>query len=102
MFFRDRYWRGCLTYRRTNLGLISWIVFGALAGWAASLLVGTNDRHGCLTNIIIGVIGSFLGGFLYSQVTGRQMVFDWSVPSFAVAVIGSLVLLLIVGIFRRT
>ena len=83
------------------MGFLSWIIFGALAGWAASLLAGTNDRHGCITNIIIGVIGAFLGGFLYSQVTGRQLYFDWNVPSFAVAVIGSLVLLLIVGLIRR-
>ena len=83
------------------MGFFSWIIFGALAGWAASLLMGRNDRHGCLTNIIIGVIGAFIGGFFYNQVTGHQMDFDWSVPSFAVAVFGSLVLLLIVGLFRR-
>jgi uncharacterized membrane protein YeaQ/YmgE (transglycosylase-associated protein family) len=55
----------------SGLGIISWIIFGALAGWVASLIAGTNREQGWLENIIVGIIGAFLGGFLFSSLTGR-------------------------------
>ena len=45
----------------SNLSWISWIIFGALAGWVASILTGRNSRQGCIGNIIVGIIGAFLG-----------------------------------------
>jgi len=83
------------------MGLLSWIVFGAVAGWVASLLTGTNERQGCLTNIIVGVVGAFLGGFLVNLVTGTGVQFGWSIRSFVVAVIGAVLLLVITGARRR-
>lgn len=83
------------------MGLIGWIIFGALAGWIASIIAGTNDRQGCLGNIVIGVVGAFLGGFLVEILTGRGVSFDFNFRSFAVAVIGSLILLAITGAMRR-
>jgi hypothetical protein len=46
----------------SNLGWLSWIIFGALAGWVASLITGNRSQTGCLTNIIVGIVGAFLGG----------------------------------------
>jgi uncharacterized membrane protein YeaQ/YmgE (transglycosylase-associated protein family) len=83
------------------MGLISWIIFGALAGWVASILVGTNARQGCLMNIIVGVLGAFLGGLLVEILTGRTISFDWNWRSFAVAVLGAVLLLAITGWGRR-
>ncbi len=83
------------------MGLIGWIIFGALAGWIASIIAGTNDRQGCLGNIVIGVVGAFLGGFLVEILTGQGINFDFNFRSFAVAVIGSLILLAITGAMRR-
>jgi uncharacterized membrane protein YeaQ/YmgE (transglycosylase-associated protein family) len=83
------------------MGFFSWIIFGALAGWVASLLARTNDRQGCLTNILVGIVGAFIGGFLFSLLTGDDIDFGWNLGSFAVAVIGSLILLGILRAVRR-
>jgi uncharacterized membrane protein YeaQ/YmgE (transglycosylase-associated protein family) len=83
------------------MGLISWVIFGALAGWVASMLAGTNKRQGCITNVLIGVVGAFLGGLLVEVVTGQNFSFTWSWRSFAVAVIGSVLLLAITGWGQR-
>jgi uncharacterized membrane protein YeaQ/YmgE (transglycosylase-associated protein family) len=85
----------------SGLGIISWILFGALAGWVASLIAGTNREQGWLGNIIVGIIGAFLGGFLFSPLTGRGTYFDWNVGSFVVAVIGAVVSLFILRLVRR-
>jgi uncharacterized membrane protein YeaQ/YmgE (transglycosylase-associated protein family) len=82
------------------MGLLSWIVFGALAGWVASLLTGTNRRQGCLMDIVIGVIGALVGGFLVNLLGGDVSI-GWNPISFIVAVGGAILLLLITGAARR-
>ncbi len=94
-------YRQTIEERAEGMGLLSWILFGALAGWVSSLVMGTNDRQGCLTNIVVGVVGAFLGGFLIRLLTGTPVIFGWSWQSFGVAVIGSVVLLAITGASRR-
>jgi uncharacterized membrane protein YeaQ/YmgE (transglycosylase-associated protein family) len=83
------------------MGLISWIIFGALAGWVASMVMGTNARQGCLTNIVIGVVGAFIGGLLVELVTGSGVNFGWDWRSFGVAVLGAVILLAVTGWGRR-
>jgi uncharacterized membrane protein YeaQ/YmgE (transglycosylase-associated protein family) len=83
------------------MGLIAWLIFGGLAGWIASMIAGTNARQGCLLNIIVGVIGAFIGGFLYTLLTGRPFTFEFDINSFVVAVIGAVILLFIITGFRR-
>lgn len=77
------------------MGLLGWIVFGALAGWAANVIIGGRDRQGqgCLANIVVGVVGAVLGGLLYRIVTDREISFEFDLPSFGIAVIGAVVLL---------
>jgi uncharacterized membrane protein YeaQ/YmgE (transglycosylase-associated protein family) len=82
------------------MGILSWIIFGALAGWVASMIAGTNERQGCLLNIIVGIIGAFVGGFLMQLLTGRQFDMAFNLSSFIVAVLGAVVLLFIVGAIR--
>lgn len=82
------------------MGLLSWIIFGALAGWVASIIMGINRQQGCLGNIIVGVVGALIGGFLM-QLIGRESVMTFSIRSFLVAVVGAVILLALVRAVRR-
>ena len=52
------------------MGIIAWVIFGAIAGWVASKITGRDDQMGCLMNIVVGVIGAFIGGAIVSLFTG--------------------------------
>lgn len=78
------------------MGCISWIVFGALAGWLASVLTGNSGRNGCLTNILIGIVGAGVGGAVFSFFDSTGVTgFNWW--SFLVAVVGAV---LVLGLFN--
>jgi uncharacterized membrane protein YeaQ/YmgE (transglycosylase-associated protein family) len=80
----------------SSFGIISWIVFGALAGWVASMIAGDNARQGWLGNIIVGIIGAFIGGLIFGLLFGGgQFTLEWSIGSFIAAVIGAVILLFI-------
>ena len=49
------------------MGIILWIIFGALVGWLASLVMGTDAKQGALGNILLGILGAFLGGLLMNM-----------------------------------
>jgi uncharacterized membrane protein YeaQ/YmgE (transglycosylase-associated protein family) len=85
----------------SSLGCISWIIFGALAGWIASMITGRNQRQGCIMNIIVGVIGAFIGGLFYGLLTGKTLNVGWSLTAMIVSILGAVVLLLIVNLFTR-
>lgn len=74
------------------MGLISWVIFGALAGWLASKVMGDPAGRGCLTNIVVGVAGAVLGGAIITVISGHDWVTKFNLPSLAVAVFGSIVL----------
>ena len=82
------------------MGPISWIIFGGLAGWVASMLAGTNERQGCIANIVVGIAGAFIGGLLFGLV-GGDVDWGWNIGSFVVAVIGALVLLFGLNMLRE-
>ena len=79
------------------MGIISWIIFGAIAGWLASIIVGRNDQQGCLMNIVVGVVGAAIGGWAMSLI-GGEGVTGFNLASFVVAVVGAVLLLVIVNI----
>jgi len=84
--------------------LIGTIIAGALIGWVASILVKTNDQMGCLWNVLIGVVGGFLGHWIAGRFFHFHAGSAFSLSGFAVGVGGAVVLLLIlqtVGIFSR-
>jgi uncharacterized membrane protein YeaQ/YmgE (transglycosylase-associated protein family) len=80
----------------SSFGIISWIVFGALAGWVASMIAGDNARQGWLGNIIVGIIGAFIGGLIFGLLFGGgRFDLGWNIGSFVAAVIGAVILLFI-------
>ncbi len=81
------------------MNIILWILFGALAGWIASIIVGKNARMGALANIIVGIIGAGLGGWIASLL-GLSGVDGFNLWSLIVAVAGAAVLLLIINLVR--
>lgn len=82
------------------MGIIIWIIFGALVGWVASIIMKTNAEQGALLNIIVGVIGASIGGWLMS-VIGKSGVGGFNVYSFLVALLGACVLIAVVKAIRR-
>jgi uncharacterized membrane protein YeaQ/YmgE (transglycosylase-associated protein family) len=82
------------------MGIISWIIFGALVGWIASMFMGTNASQGLLLNIIVGIIGAFLGGYVMSLL-GYGSVDGFNLYSFLVALVGAAALIGIVKMIRR-
>ncbi|MCE5257941.1 MAG: GlsB/YeaQ/YmgE family stress response membrane protein [Chloroflexi bacterium] len=83
------------------MGIFSWILFGALAGWVASLITGRNARMGCLLNILVGVAGALVGGFLMGLISGSKFTMDWNWSSFLVAIIGAVLFLAVTGIANK-
>jgi uncharacterized membrane protein YeaQ/YmgE (transglycosylase-associated protein family) len=82
------------------MNIIAWILFGALAGWIASMIMNTNKEQGALGNIIVGIVGAFIGGFLVRMLTGSD-VEGFNLASLVVAIIGAVILLAIVKAVRR-
>ena len=77
-----------------GMGIIGWIVLGGLAGWVASMFVGTNKQQGLLGNIIAGIIGGVVGGWVFSLLGGSGVT-GFNIWSFVVAVVGAVIVLLI-------
>ena len=83
------------------MGIISWIVLGGIAGWLASIIMKRNDQMGCITNIIAGIVGAAVGGWVFS-LFGGQGVTGFNLPSLLVAFVGAVIVLAVVNlIFRR-
>ena len=79
------------------MGLIAWILFGGLAGWMAGVIAGT--KHGCCLNIVVGVLGASIGGFIMQSMLDNGFSIRFNLPSFAVAVMGAVLLLAVARLF---
>ncbi|MEE9188764.1 MAG: GlsB/YeaQ/YmgE family stress response membrane protein [Anaerolineales bacterium] len=83
------------------MSLLGWIVLGGIAGWLASIITGRNDRMGCISNILAGIVGAIVGGWLFSFLGGTGVT-GFNLVSLLVAVVGAVVVLAIVNlIFGR-
>jgi uncharacterized membrane protein YeaQ/YmgE (transglycosylase-associated protein family) len=82
------------------MSIILWIVFGALVGWIASMIMGTNARQGALLNIIVGIVGAVLGGWIMT-LAGQGGVSGFNLYSFVVSLIGACVLIALVKMVRH-
>ena len=78
-----------------------WLIFGALAGWIASKIMGKDESMGAVANIATGIVGSFIGGFIASNVFHMGKVSGFNLYSLIIAVIGSVILLWIVNAVKN-
>ena len=80
------------------LSIIAWLIVGGLIGWVASMIMRTNAQQGILLNIIVGIIGAFIAGFV---VSGGSINDNINLTSVLVSLVGAVVLLGIVNLVRR-
>lgn len=85
------------------MSFILWLIVGGLLGWVASMIMGTNDKQGIFLNIVVGIVGAFIGGLLLAPLfgTGTINAGDFSIGSLLVSLVGAVILLAIVNFFRK-
>lgn len=84
------------------MGIIVWLIMGGLVGWLASLIMGTSAQQGIILNVVVGIVGAMIGGFLIGPLIGAGSINDGiTIMSFVVSLIGAVILLAIVSLFTR-
>ena len=85
------------------INLILILIVGGLIGWIASIVMRTNAQQGVLLNVVVGIVGALLAGFLLSPLfgTGNILQGNFSLAALLVSLLGSVILLAIVNLFRR-
>ncbi len=81
------------------MSIIGWIIIGGLAGWLGSMITKNNEEMGAFKNIIVGIIGSFIGGLAFNMIGGYGIT-GFNIWSLFVAVIGSVILLSLINLFK--
>jgi uncharacterized membrane protein YeaQ/YmgE (transglycosylase-associated protein family) len=81
--------------------ILAWVVIGGVAGWLASLVMKTNSRQGMLMDIVVGIVGAFIGGFILSNLGLASDVGDFSILSLVTAFFGAVVLIGLLKLIRR-
>jgi uncharacterized membrane protein YeaQ/YmgE (transglycosylase-associated protein family) len=81
------------------MGIIVWLIVGGIVGWLASIVMRTDAQQGILLNIVVGIVGAFLGGLIF----GRGNINDspLTLGTFLVSLLGAIILLAIVNLVRR-
>jgi uncharacterized membrane protein YeaQ/YmgE (transglycosylase-associated protein family) len=85
------------------MNLIIWLIIGGIVGWLASLLMRTDGQQGIVLNVVVGVVGAFLAGWFISPLVGVGTINqnNFSLASVLVSLVGAVILLAIVNLFRR-
>jgi len=85
------------------MNLIIWIVVGGVIGWLASIIMRTNAQQGLLLNIVVGIVGSLLGGWLLTPLLGSSTINqgNFSLGGLGVSLLGAVLLLAIIRLVRR-
>jgi uncharacterized membrane protein YeaQ/YmgE (transglycosylase-associated protein family) len=85
------------------MSFIIWLIVGGIIGWLASMIMKTDAQQGLILNIVVGIVGSFLGGWFIAPLLGTGTVNsgDFSVMGLVASLIGAIILLAIVNLFRR-
>lgn len=78
------------------VGFMVWLIIGGIIGWLASLTMKTDAQQGVLLNIVVGIVGSFLGGWLIAPLIGGS-----GIMGYVSAFLGAILLLAIVNLFQR-
>ena len=85
------------------MGIIVWLIMGGVVGWIASMIMGTNARQGMLLNVVVGIVGALIGGWLIGPMVGAGSINDGiTIMSVIVSLIGAVILLAILSLFRRS
>jgi len=82
------------------INIIAWILFGALVGWVASMIVGSDDQQGGLMNVVVGIAGAVIGGFVSRNIAGKD-ISGFNGTSFLIALLGAVALLLLLRLVKR-
>lgn len=82
------------------MGYIAWLILGAISGWIASKIMGKDSEMGAFANIIVGIVGAFIGGFLFDLI-GVSGVTGFNIWSVIVAIIGACILLFIANKIKK-
>ncbi|HEY5799177.1 MAG TPA: GlsB/YeaQ/YmgE family stress response membrane protein [Burkholderiaceae bacterium] len=85
------------------MNFLIWIVVGGILGWLASIVMKTDAQQGTILNIVVGIVGALLGGWLLAPLFGTGTINqnDFSISSLLVSFLGAVILLAIVNLFRR-
>ena len=85
------------------MNLIIWLVLGGIVGWLASILMKTDAQQGLLLNVVVGIVGAMVGGWLISPLVGVATINqdNFSLPGLLVSFVGAVLLLAVVNLFRR-
>ncbi|HEY0683737.1 MAG TPA: GlsB/YeaQ/YmgE family stress response membrane protein [Steroidobacter sp.] len=84
------------------MGILVWLIVGGVVGWLASIIMRTDAQQGILLNVIVGIVGALLAGFIVSPMIGVGTINEGiSVATFLVSLLGAVILLAIVNLFRR-
>jgi uncharacterized membrane protein YeaQ/YmgE (transglycosylase-associated protein family) len=85
------------------MNFILWLIIGGILGWVASLIMHTNAQQGIFLNIVVGIIGAMVAGLLLTPLLGIGTInqHNLSLPALLVSLLGSIILLAIVNLFRR-
>jgi uncharacterized membrane protein YeaQ/YmgE (transglycosylase-associated protein family) len=85
------------------MNFIIWLIVGGVIGWIASMIMKTDAEQGIGLNIVVGVVGALLGGWLISPLVGAGTLNqgDFSLGGLIVSLIGAIILLAVVNLFRR-
>lgn len=83
------------------MGIIMWLIFGALAGWIASLIMHTDAQQGAIGNIVVGIAGALIGGFI-AQRLGGSPINKFNLTNLLVAIAGSVLLLFVVRLLTNS
>ncbi len=85
------------------MNILIWLIVGGLIGWLASLVMRTDAQQGIVLNVVVGIIGALVGGWLLSPLVGAGTINqnDFSLAGLGVSFLGAVILLAIVNLFRR-
>jgi uncharacterized membrane protein YeaQ/YmgE (transglycosylase-associated protein family) len=85
------------------LNFVSWLIVGGIIGWLASTIMRTDAEQGTLLNVIVGVVGAFLAGLVLTPLLGIGTINEgsFSLPALIVSLLGAVVLLAVVNLFRQ-
>jgi uncharacterized membrane protein YeaQ/YmgE (transglycosylase-associated protein family) len=85
------------------MNFIIWLVVGGVIGWIASLIMKTDGQQGIVLNVVVGIVGAMIGGWLLSPMVGAGTLNqgDFSLPGLFVSLVGAIILLFVVNLIRR-